>query len=150
MSDSIRFHGVSNDLEEAVQARMRRQEVLYRAGKRFHFVLTEAALRYRFCPLETLIGQLDRLVTASSLPSVLLGIIPFEAEYHFLPHHGFVLYDERIVLVETIAAELSLTQPQEIDQYVKAFEALAASAAYGREARVVVTRVLDDITATDA
>ena len=36
-----------NDIDEAVRPRMQRQEMLYRPDKRFHFVLTEAALRYR-------------------------------------------------------------------------------------------------------
>jgi hypothetical protein len=32
------------------KARIQRQETLHRADKRFHFVLTEAVLRYRLCP----------------------------------------------------------------------------------------------------
>jgi Domain of unknown function (DUF5753) len=37
-------------------------------GKRFHFVITEAVLRYRLCPPEVMLGQLDRLVTLSTMP----------------------------------------------------------------------------------
>lgn len=144
MADSTRFHGGLDDLEEAVPARMRRQDVLYRSGKRFHFLVTEAVLRYRFCPADVMIGQLDRLISASTLPNALLGVIPFGAEYRFAPHHGFALYDRRLVLVETIAAELSLTQPHEIALYGKAFDALAETAVYGREARAAITRVLSD------
>lgn len=146
MTESINFHGVTDDLDDAIPARMRRQDVLYRAGKKFHFVITEAVLRYRFCPAEALAGQLDRLVALSALSTLRFGVIPFDAGWRFAPHHGFVMYDRRMVLVETIAAELSLTQPQEIVMYEKAFTSLAASAVYGHDARAVITRALDDLT----
>jgi transcriptional regulator with XRE-family HTH domain len=48
-AQSIAVFKVRNDINEAVQARIQRQEILYRSDKRFHFVLTEAALRYRLC-----------------------------------------------------------------------------------------------------
>ena len=47
-----------NDIDEAVRARVRRQEMLYRPDKRFQFVLTEATLRYRLCAPEVMLGQL--------------------------------------------------------------------------------------------
>src|SRR5256886_16568655 len=56
---SISVFKVKNDIDEAVQARVRRQEILYRPDKRFHFVLTEAALRYRLCAPGPMLGQLD-------------------------------------------------------------------------------------------
>jgi len=37
--------GAADDLDEAVAARMQRQQVLYRNGGRFHFMITEAVLR---------------------------------------------------------------------------------------------------------
>ena len=74
-----------NDIDEAVRARVRRQEMLYRPDKRFHFVLTEAALRYRLCAPEVMLGQLDRLISFSALPNVRLGIIGFETAYVVAP-----------------------------------------------------------------
>jgi len=145
MTDSMEFHEVTNDLDEAIAARMRRQDVLYRSGKLFHFVITEAVMRYRFCPADVLAAQLDRLVSVSGLRNVRFGVIPFDARYGFVPHHGFVMYDRRLVLVETIAAELSLTQPQEITKYEKAFNGLAASAVYDGDARRLIVKVLDEL-----
>lgn len=144
ITESIEFYAVPDDTDAAVQARMQRQEVLYRTGRQFHIVISEAVLRYRFCPPDVLAGQLDRLMTLSSLRNVKFGIIPFSAEYRFSPPHGFWIYDDEVVLVETISAELTLTQPQEISQHLKAFERLAAVAAYGSAARRVVMRVLDE------
>lgn len=144
-AQSIAVFGVKNDLDEAVLARVKRQEVLYRPDKRFHFVLTEAALRYRLCPAGAMLGQLDRLVSFSALPNVRLGIIGFETAYVVAPAHGFWLLDKDRVMVETFSAELNLAQPQEIRLYSDIFEQLAAVASYGRAARAIVTRVIDDL-----
>jgi hypothetical protein len=63
--ESIRRLKLPNNINEAVQARIMRQEMLYRPDKRFHFVLTEAALRFRLCASEVMLGQLARLVSFS-------------------------------------------------------------------------------------
>lgn len=144
-AESIRRLKLPNDINEAVRARIMRQETLYRPDKRFHFVLTEAALRFRLCPPEIMLGQLDRLVSFSALPNVRLGIIGFETHYGTSPRHGFWLYDDKRVLVETYSAELDLRQPQEIELYSNAFQELAAVASYGRAARTIINRVVDDL-----
>jgi transcriptional regulator with XRE-family HTH domain len=144
-AQSITVFKVPNDIDEAVRARVRRQEMLYRPDKRFHFVLTEATLRYRLCPPEVMLGQLDRLVTFAALPNVRLGIIGFETAYVVAPAHGFWLLDNDRVMVETFSAELNLAQPQEIELYNSIFDQLAAVASYGRAARAIVTRVVDDL-----
>ncbi len=146
-AEGIRVLRVPNDINEAVPGRVRRQEILYRPDKRFHFVLTEAALRMRLCPPEIMLGQLDRLVSFSALPNVRLGIIGFETRYATSPWHGFWLYDNDRVLVETYSAALNLAQPQEIALYGSIFDELAAVASYGRAARAIITRVIDDLAA---
>jgi len=144
-AEGIRRLKLPNDINEAIQGRIQRQEILYRPDKRFHFVLTEAALRFRLCSPEVMLGQLDRLVSFSALPNVKLGIIGFDTQYATSPWHGFWLYDNEKVLVETFSAALDLRQPQEIELYSNAFEQLAAVAAYGRAARAIINRVIDDL-----
>jgi hypothetical protein len=144
-AEAIRRLRLPNDINEAVAARVQRQEILYRPDKRFHFVLTEAALKFRLCPPEVMLGQLDRLVSFSQLPNVRLGIIDFDAQYATSPWHGFWMYDNERVLVETFSAALDLRQPQEIELYGKAFEQLAAIASYGRSARTIINRTIDDL-----
>ena len=136
-----------NDVDEAVRRRVQRQDVFYRPDKRFHFVLTEAALRFRLCPPDIMLGQLDRLVSLSMLPNVRLGIIGFETQYTVAPWHGFWLLDKELVMVETFSAELNLAQPQEIEVYGGVFASLAAVAVYGRAARAIITRVADELAA---
>jgi transcriptional regulator with XRE-family HTH domain len=146
---AVVVHKTPNDISDAVSARMRRQEILYRPDRRFHFVLTEAALRYRLCPIDTMIAQLDRLVSLTALRNVKLGIIGFSTSYVSDPRHGFWLLDDEKVRVETYSAELNLQQPPEIELYAGIFEQLAAVASYGSEARAILTRVMDDL-ATEA
>lgn len=135
-----------SDVDDAVRVRMKRQELLYQPDKRFHFVLTEAALRYRHCAADVMLAQLDRLVSLSALRNVRVGVLGFEARYAIGPWHGFWLLDSDLVTIETYSAELNLAQPQEIELYAKVFDQLAAIASYGSEARAIIVRVIDDIT----
>lgn len=144
-AEGIRRLKLPNDINDAVQGRMQRQEILYRPDKRFHFVLPEAALRLRLCPTNVMLGQLDRLVSLTQLPNVRLGIIGYETQYTTAPWHGFWLYDNEKVIVETMSAALDLRQPQEIELYVNAFEELAAVASYAKSARTIITRVMGDL-----
>jgi hypothetical protein len=140
-------HKVPNDINEAVRARMQRQEMLYRPDKRFHFILTEAALRYRLVSVDVMLAQLDRLMALSSMRNVRLGVIGFTTQYVTDPRHGFWLLDNDLVRIETYSAELNLRQPQEIELYSSVFEQLAAVASYGGAARVIITRVMEDLAA---
>ncbi|HET9256381.1 MAG TPA: helix-turn-helix transcriptional regulator [Pseudonocardiaceae bacterium] len=137
--------GTCNDINEAVQARMNRQELLYQSDKRFHFVITEAALQLRLCAPAAMLAQLDRLISLSTLPNVRLGIISSKTQYAIGPWHGFWLRDNARVLVETFSAELNLTQTPEIALYSKIFEQLAAASSYGRPARAIITAVIDEL-----
>ncbi|MGE5287659.1 MAG: helix-turn-helix domain-containing protein [Micromonosporaceae bacterium] len=146
-AQAVTLHKVPNDIDEAVQARMRRQEMLYRKDKRFHLVLTEAALRYRLCPADVMLAQLDRLVSLSALRNMRLGVIASRTQYVVDPRHGFWLLDNDLVRVETYSAELNLRQPQEIELYSSVFDKLAAMASYGSAARAIIVSVIDDLAA---
>jgi transcriptional regulator with XRE-family HTH domain len=145
--EAVRVHGIPNDVDEAVRARLRRQDVLYRPDKRFRFVVTETALRFRLCPDEAMLAQLERLVALSAMRNVELGIIGFEAQCIVSPRHSFWIHDDDLVTVETYSAELNLAQPQEIELYGRVFEQLAAVASYGSAARAVILRAIDDLAA---
>ncbi len=146
-AEGVLLFGTPNDIDYAVRTRMQRQELLYRRDKHFHFVLTEGALRYRRSSLEVQLAQLDRLMSLSALPNVKLGIIGFETQFIVGPWHAFWLRDQKRVTIETFSAELNLVQPEEIELYASIFEQMAAVASYGRSARAIITRVLDDLAA---
>lgn len=145
-SRAITVHRVPNDVNDAVAKRMQRQEMLYRTDKAFHFVITEGTLRNRVCSVDILLGQLDRLVSLTSLRNVRLGVIGYETRYVVDPRHGFMLYNADLVRVETYSAELNLRQPHEIELYTSTFEKLAKVASYGAAARAIINRAIRDLT----
>jgi Domain of unknown function (DUF5753) len=98
--------------------------VLYDPAKHFRFLLTEAALRTRTCLPAALRGQLDRLMAVSGLDTVELAILPFDATLPVVPSHGFWIFDEEIVLVETLSAELTLRDSDEVALFGHIFEML--------------------------
>lgn len=132
-------------VEEAVTARMRRQEILYDPSKKFRIVLTEAVLLYAICTPEAMLAQLDRLMSLSMLSNVRLGIIPFERRTALAPEHSFWVYDDDLVLVETVSAQLNLQQQQEIELHTKVFESMALDADYDQKARAVLHRASKQI-----
>jgi transcriptional regulator with XRE-family HTH domain len=147
LGQSPPLFGGADDVDDAVRERLRRQDVLYRPDKRLHFVVTEAALRFRRCADDAMLAQLERLVALSALRNVKLGVIGFDTRYAVGPWHGFWIFDDDLVSVETYSAELNLAQPQEIEIYSAVFDQLAAVASYGTEARAILLRVIDDLAA---
>jgi hypothetical protein len=139
--------GIPNDIDLAVAARLASQEILYDPAKRFHIVVTEAALRYRLCPPEAMLAQLDRLVSATDLPNVRFGVISNSTVYTRIPSHGFWIHDDSVVLVETLTAELNLAQAHEVEEYTAAFRRFAALASYGAQARTILTALMEELRA---
>lgn len=76
LSYFIDFLGTPNDVEAGVQARLERQRVIYAGDRRFVTVLEERALRARIGTVETMSGQLDRVLAVMSLPRVSLASSP--------------------------------------------------------------------------
>jgi transcriptional regulator with XRE-family HTH domain len=126
----------TRDVEEAVAARMRRQEILYDADKTFEFVITEAALRMLVVPTQVMLGQLDRLL-GMGLGNVTLGIIPMGVELDMAPVHGFLMLDAAAI-VETYHEE-SEAGEEESEAYGRIFGRLMAEAVTGEEARRLIT-----------
>ncbi|MFD4571810.1 helix-turn-helix domain-containing protein [Streptomyces sp. NPDC058417] len=129
------------DTEVAVRARMKRQEWLYRPGKRFDLLMHESVLWARLAPPEVLAAQLDRLLGAVGMDTVHLGIVPLDAPLRLMPGHAFCMLDERLVVVENWHAELWLDDAETIALYRRVWDTLAESAVYGAEAQQVIARV---------
>lgn len=145
LSYFIDFLDAPNDLDAAVEAAMERQRIVYSGNRRFVVVLEEQAIRARVGNLDTMAGQLDRLLGMMSLPRVSLGIIPEAARRKVFSSVGFWIYDEVMVGVETPTAFLEVTQPREIRLYATMFKQLQQSAVYGAEARALVTHAITDL-----
>ncbi|MFE6284199.1 helix-turn-helix domain-containing protein [Streptomyces sp. NPDC057877] len=134
------------DTEDAVRARIRRQEGLYEPGRRYRILLWEAALHARVCPPSVLAAQLDRLASVIGLDTVELGIVPFTASLKIYAGNGFWIYDERRVIVEDWHAELWLDDADTIATYLRVWNTLRESALYGADAHKTINaarRALD-------
>jgi len=121
-------------IDAAVTARMSRQAILRESGRRFDYVLTEGALRWRPGPKALMEEQLGRLLAAASLPTVSLGIIPFDREARVVYLHGFAIFrtpDAPVVLTEGYTKEDFLADPRDIEVYEGIFALLRESVLIG-------------------
>jgi transcriptional regulator with XRE-family HTH domain len=122
------------DIDAAMAARMRRQEILYEP-KTFEFIVAEAALRMLSCPRKVMLGQLDRLMSMD-LENVTLGIIPMGRELHMSLYNGFLLLDDLLV-VESYGYEDQVTG-ELAAAHARIFDMLMAESATEENARRLI------------
>ncbi len=136
------------DVEEKISVRLRRQEVLYGRGKLVQVVLSEAALRVLVTSPETMAGQLDKLLAVSVLPAVELGVIGFTRRLPAYSIGGFRVYDDDLIVVESLAGEREFSvevEAAEVATFLGAFDALRAAGVTGDEARQLITAAAADL-----
>ncbi len=142
----IEFLAVPNDLQAAVAARMRRQEIVAWRGRTFRVVLEEQALRTWIAEPEVHAGQLGRVLEAMGNPAVTFGIIPLMRRRSGVPSTSFMVFDEELVGLETPSATIEVTRPEEIALYVNLFDRLEQAAVYGAEARGLIIKALEEMS----
>ncbi|WP_055698462.1 helix-turn-helix domain-containing protein [Streptomyces silaceus] len=144
LSGNARLLDIPDDSGEAAAARLRRSKIIHEPGHRFLFLIEEGALRYRLGDQADMAAQLGHLLTAGAVPSVSLGIIPSRTpERAVWPQELFHIYDDTLVSVELLSAQVNITQPSEIELYLQAFEQLRGMAVYGAEARELIVRAIE-------
>ncbi|SEG89844.1 Helix-turn-helix domain-containing protein [Thermomonospora echinospora] len=126
-----------------------RSAVLGDEGRRFTFVISEHVLRTWPGSGACMPGQLAHLVAVAGRPNVRLGVVPagvgVDSGWSGVPLHGFTLYDEAAVTVETFTRELTLTGEADVRAYVEIFKGFARSAVFGDEALGLVERAGRDL-----
>lgn len=121
-----------NDVNAAVDVRMRKQNVLEEGGKQFAVVLEESVLHRRVAPPPVMVAQLTRLLEVSMSASVSLGIIPHDADRSIMPSvEDFWVFDDRVVNVELCSAFLTIKQRHEVKNYLDDFTRLSELAEHG-------------------
>jgi transcriptional regulator with XRE-family HTH domain len=124
-------------IDAAVKERMARQSVLREPGRRFDYVLTEGALRWRPGSKAMMQEQFGKLMAAAALPGVTLSIIPFGREARAVYSHGFAVFHipgGPVVLAEGYTKEDLIADPDDVDAYERIFSLLHESALTGPEA----------------
>ena len=142
--DVVALFGIPSDVDEAVKTHLRRQQLLYDPGKRFEFVIAEPALRYQFCPPAVMRAQLDLVRALSNLEAVEIHILPIGAKLPFMPLHGFWVFDDELVKVETVSTGVEVREPDQVALFVQVFDRLKAAAYSGDPAREFLTRLIED------
>ncbi len=133
------------DVAAAVNVRMQRQDALYAPGKRFEFILTEGALRWRPGPPEMMAAQYDRILRVADAPNVDIRVLPFRIQAPVLYTNGFTIYeipDDPYVLVETMTREQHLREERDLATYRSAFDRCMEAALVGEEAVAMVSDLL--------
>jgi transcriptional regulator with XRE-family HTH domain len=109
----------------AVNARMQRQDTLYRPGRHFEFVLTEGALRWRPGPPEMMIAQYDRLIRVADAADIGLRVLPFALQAPTFYDNPLTIYeipDDPAVLVEGTPREQIYREEHDLETCRAAFE----------------------------
>ncbi|MGW3739843.1 helix-turn-helix domain-containing protein [Streptomyces sp. NPDC005146] len=132
-------------VRRTVSARLERQAVLYDETKTFRFVVTEPVLRWLIVPPMVMVGQLDRLASASRLPNIDVRVVPLAGQKHDIPNHAFVIRDDRAVTVETVHAEVVVTDPRDVSLYVSKFDGFTQHALVGDELIALLESIRDDL-----
>ncbi|MDT0452477.1 helix-turn-helix domain-containing protein [Streptomyces hesseae] len=140
-----RHHLGEEVLTRTISARIDRQQVLYDSAKALHFVITESVLRWRIVSATRMAEQLDRLVSLSRLPNIDIRTVPLSAPQRDIANHAFVIRDDRTVTVETIHAEIVVTDPRDVSLYVEKFERFASAALSGDDMRAMLVRIRDEL-----
>jgi len=145
LSIAASFHELpTDDLVEATGARIDRSRIIHAPGRHFTVVIEESVLRHQMADADAMAAQLGFLLTAGALPAVSLGIIPMGTPRRVQwPEETFAVYDDRLVTVELVSAEVSVTQPSEISQYLKTFDKLRSMAVYGAQARALIVQAIE-------
>jgi len=139
-------------LADVVAARLARQAVLDDAGKTFHFVMGEAALRRALVRPEAMRIQVERIIELVERENISIGVIPFAANEVAHHYHGFAVLgdpevdDESRAVVPTLTKRLTIWDPAEIAEYVAHFEALRSAALEGAELLRILRGVVAELS----
>ena len=117
-----------------VADRMKRQEILYGTGRRFEFLIAEAALLW--APgRDVMAAQLDRLISVSTLAAVDLGVLPARrtgaASWHSFIYREAAEDRRSSTSTELVHGGGSITDPDLVELYRGVWKRLWAAAVVG-------------------
>ncbi len=141
MVGSRNLHKAADDVDEAARERLKCQSALDDGKHRFEFVIDETVLTRTIGNSEIMVAQVDRILRATELPNVRLGILPVYGDYHDPVRNSFELYGD-IGVVETYFNDDTM----DTEQWAKHDEAMRdiwPDAVEGDEARSLIRKAMD-------
>ncbi|MEV0622426.1 helix-turn-helix transcriptional regulator [Nonomuraea sp. NPDC050404] len=137
LSKIIAFRGIPDDLDTAVEARMKQQEVITTGARRFALLIGEQALHTPYCDPAGMAEQIDALTELTRRANVSLGVVIWRFDTGIWPPENFWIYDTEQVRVDTVPGQVRVKATGDVALYEKAFQTLSESAVYGDEARAL-------------
>lgn len=120
-----------DELERAVDLRLRRQQVLFDSDPpNVHAILDQAALMRRAGSNEVMVEQIDHLIAMGKLPHVTIQVLPFEVGIHPSMTSPFMILGFEpepgmdTVYMESGRSSVYLDTPADRSQYSDKFNAL--------------------------
>jgi hypothetical protein len=113
---------------EAVSGRVQRQEIIADRNKSFSFVMAETVLKNRVCPPAEMLAQIGRLRELAIRENVSIRIVPEQAIWELPPQHGFVLLDDRLVVVDLYNTGLTSRGRLDAQRYRQVFDSFDRTA----------------------
>src|SRR5215467_3558864 len=141
------------DVERLVQVRLERQRILGREDRpRLWAVVDEAVIRRAVGGPEVMREQLRHLIESTEQGKTTLQVVPFGAGAHAGTTGPFVILefpeatDPDVVYVETLAGDIYLEAPSDVDRYTLAFARLLAAALHPDDSVRLVRQAADTMT----
>jgi len=134
----------ARDVEKAVQARIDRQASLQNVNRQFNFVLTDQAVHWRYDKPSVMERQCRHMAKISLRENVNISIIPQSVTVGSAPLGTFVIYDQRLVLVELYSGEVALRDPRDVSYHLEIFDYFLSRALTGKEATSFLLSVADE------
>lgn len=134
----------ARDIDRAVKTRIDAQTVLDDESRKFHFLLTEQAIRMKRAPSAIMVAQLRHLGEVTQRPNVDLAIVPSSKLVGASPLNIFVVYDERLVTVEMFSGSVALRDYRDISYHLNVFDYFRDRAVSGNEAGELLNSISDE------
>ncbi|MFE0023497.1 helix-turn-helix domain-containing protein [Amycolatopsis sp. NPDC059021] len=138
---------VAPDQREAlVEAKLERGELLKRGQARFEILFVESAIRFPVLDGPGMARQAEHLRRMSLLPNVQLAVIPQDTRIDVPALNIFVVYDRRLVTMETFAGVIAFRDPAHVTEHLEVFDYFRRHALSGDAMRELLARVAGELT----
>ncbi|HEU0087417.1 MAG TPA: DUF5753 domain-containing protein [Pseudonocardiaceae bacterium] len=147
---------LARDQAASLATWVERQLILYEPGRRFEFIVTEAALRWRPGPDDDprmLAAQMHHIASLSTLESVRFGVLPWKQVQRVPPRGDFRIYgepgvdDDVYVDIDTATRDLQIRDQTEVAVYLELWGKLGADAVFDEGARDLLRRLAAEFLA---
>ncbi|SIM83657.1 helix-turn-helix domain-containing protein [Micromonospora cremea] len=149
----------TDELEEVLEVRRRRQEILVRRlpkAPKLEWVLSEAVLLRRVGGPAVMAEQLDRLLERTELPNVSIRVLPLSAGAHYgalagafvmldFPRVNRVVPDQSVVYSESVTGALYLDKPDEFAVYEKVWASLLDLALDEEQSKGMIGKIKEEV-----